>query len=149
MNLILFGFKGVGKTSIGRKMSVELCRPFYDTDEMIESLYKKSVREIFRERGEVAFRKIEKEIIHSLKDVTCSVIALGGGTVLDLENLQMLQAMGELLYLKASFETISERVFKTGIPPFVDPENPVTSLKKLYESRSQFFDTIPAQVIQI
>ncbi|HSX14192.1 MAG TPA: shikimate kinase [Chlamydiales bacterium] len=149
MNLILFGFKGVGKTFQGRKMSVELGRCFYDTDEMIEDQHKKSVREIFQQYGEEKFRKIEKEILIQLKGVTNSIIAVGGGTVLDSENVSFLQGLGELIYLKTGFETILERILTNGIPSFVDVKNPVESLKILYETRCQIFDTIPARVMNV
>jgi shikimate kinase len=149
MNLILFGFKGVGKTFLGKKMALELGRPFYDTDEMIEFRYKRSVREIFREVGEAQFRKIENEILNTLKNLTNSIIAVGGGTVTDPENLQIMQQIGKLIYLKTSFEMILERILKTGIPSFIDPENLVANLKILYEKRSQFYETIPAQVIEL
>lgn len=146
MNHILFGFKSVGKTFWGLKLSKELQCPFYDLDVMIQEKHNKPVREIFQEQGEEKFRKIEKEMLKELSKVTGSVIALGGGTVLDPENVKLLQTMGTLYYLKASFETILKRIEKNGLPAFVTKDK---SLKQIYEERLTIYETISAQCIDV
>src|SRR5437660_1477503 len=99
MNHILFGFKGVGKTFLGKKMSEELQCPFYDLDELIAQRCGMSPREICQKWGEKKFRFIEKEALIELSSVTGSVIALGGGTVLDPDNVANLRKMGMFYYL--------------------------------------------------
>lgn len=141
MNYILFGFKGSGKSTFGKKLAKELDRRFIDLDALIEQAYQKSIREIYHEVGEDSFRKIEKEQLQKLVDQTHCVIALGGGTVLDPENVKLLQTMGELIYLKASFETIQKRIQQT--PLFV-----VDSLKQVYEARLPVYESISAICIE-
>src|SRR5690348_12190587 len=97
MNLLLFGFKASGKTHFGKLLAHEMHRPFIDTDDLIVALYKKktdkqrNIRQIYQELGEMPFRALEKEALQHLKDVTRSIIALGGGAVLDPKNVEFLQ----------------------------------------------------------
>lgn len=141
MNIILFGFKSAGKTYWGKILACQLAIPFVDLDDLIAAHYHKPVREIYRDLGESGFRKIEKEILQNLT-ITNSVIALGGGTVLDPENVKLLQTMGEMFYLKVGFETIQSRI--EGTPAFVNAEN---SLKLIYDARIPIYEAIAAQWI--
>ncbi len=147
-SLILFGFKSVGKTTLGKRFSLSLGLPFIDTDDLLVARYQKTVRELYRDGGEDLFRKREKEIILSL-DPQPAVIALGGGAVLDKENLSHLQTIGQLIYLKANFETVKKRIFSQSIPSFIDPQNPEDSLRGLYEKRVALYEQIPALVIEV
>ncbi len=142
MNLIIFGFKASGKTSLGKMISSYLNCPFVDTDDLIAKEHGLSVREIHKKLGDLKFRELEKKVIRGLRSLKHSVIALGGGTVLDPENVAFLQTQGKLIYLKASFETVCERIFKEGIPSFVDPKDPVASLKKIYLERVPIYESI-------
>lgn len=146
MNHIFFGFKGVGKTFWGLKKSKELQCPFYDLDNLIKDRYKKPIREIFQEYGEKKFRQIEKEELIALSNVQASVIALGGGTVLDPDNVKLLQTMGSLYYLRASFETIQARLDQLGLPVFVSENK---SLKQIYDERLPIYEAIPATWINV
>lgn len=143
MNLIIFGFKASGKTSVGKMISAQLKCPFVDTDDLIEKEYNLPIREIHKKLGDPEFRKLENKVIRSLYRVKKSVIALGGGAVLDPKNVAFLQTIGKLVYLRASFETICERVFKEGVPAFVDTKNPVASLKKIYLKRIPIYESVP------
>lgn len=142
MNIILFGFKGAGKTTFGKRLAEKLNLPFIDLDDFIEKGMHKTIREIYQEVGEFGFRKIEKEHLQKLVGLPPHVIALGGGTVLDPENVKLLQTMGELIYLRASFETIQKRVQQT--PLFV-----VDSLKQAFEARLPIYESIKAVCIVI
>lgn len=141
MNLILFGFKGVGKTTTGKMIARYINCPFFDTDELLEQRLQKRVSTLYTELGSLAFREEEKKTVLSLKSVTGSVIAVGGGTVLDFENVRILQSIGKMVYLKASFETVSRRI-KT--PSFLDS---TTSLKEVYEKRVPIYESICAEVV--
>lgn len=116
MNTILIGFKHCGKTSVGRMLAEQTGRPFLDTDHLIEQLFLTrekeflSVQAIYQTRGESYFRRLEKEVIHQLTDLSDSVVATGGGSVLDPENVKQLQQLGKLIYLAASFEVIQARL---------------------------------------
>jgi shikimate kinase len=134
MNLILFGFKGCGKTYFGRRAAVDY--PFLDTDELLSKKYGgRSPRELFLEWGEAKFRLEERQIVKEIAGVTKSIISLGGGTVLNPNNVILLQTMGTLIYLKASFELIQLR-----------GTNPI---RAVYEARLPIYEAIPAKILDL
>ncbi|MDP1608279.1 MAG: shikimate kinase [Chlamydiales bacterium] len=151
MSIILFGFKGCGKTYHGKRLSLLLNLPFIDTDDLIVKLYGEQlpIREIHSKLGEEAFRSLEAKAIHQLQASLNAVIALGGGAVLNPVNVGHLQNIGQLVYLKASFETIKERILKEEIPSFVDATRPFESLKEIYEKRILIYEKIPAQWMDV
>lgn len=153
MNIILFGFKNSGKTFLGKLLALKLGRFFVDTDAEIEKLYfqqeKKTltVREIFQKEGEDKFRLLEKETLFSLKNHSQAVIALGGGS-LDEKSASFLMQIGDLFYLKASFELILKRIESQKLPAFVEKsQQPLAALQELFEQRSRFFQTLKAKEI--
>jgi shikimate kinase len=131
LNIILFGFKGSGKTYYGKKLALELGWNFIDTDELLgdpESLY--------REMGEELFRKKESEVIQNLRGVRETVIAVGGGAVLDPANVEALRQIGQLVYLDVPFEKL--RITRT--PAFAENK----SLETIYNERKIVYEAIPA-----
>ncbi|MBI5273202.1 MAG: shikimate kinase [Chlamydiia bacterium] len=152
MNIILFGFKGSGKTHLGKRLARMLKRPFIDTDDLICMLYPQqglSCRQIYTQVGESVFRALEKQALHQLNASSHAVIALGGGAVLCPENVLYLQKIGTLVYLKVSFETVKKRIFRRGAPSFVDADNPEGSLYQIYCERLQVYESIPARCIDV
>ncbi|MBX7066396.1 MAG: shikimate kinase [Parachlamydiales bacterium] len=153
MNLLLFGFKASGKTHFGKLLSHQMHRPFIDTDDLIIELYKKetdkqrSCRQIHKELGEDAFRQLEKRALHLLKNVQNSIIALGGGAILDPKNVEFLQTIGALVFLKASPEKLKARVLKDEIPSFLDPKDPEGSFYRMIQEREPIYRAIRARVI--
>ncbi len=146
MNIILFGFKGSGKTYLGKRFSASLNCPFIDTDELIEEMYGKKINtcEIYKIVGEKAFRDLERSAILSLPLSPPSVIALGGGAVCNPENVRDLQNIGKLVYLKASFETLKKRI--TTMPAFATN---IESLHRIYQERLPIYEAIPAFVLDV
>lgn len=155
MSIILFGFKGCGKTHFGKLLSKELNYPFIDIDALIMDLYATEhektlpIHEIHSLLTDINFRVLEKKAIHSLNKNAHAVIALGGGSVLDLDNVAYLQTIGKLVYLRSNFETLQDRIFKIRAPSFVDPTNPLTSLQSIYKQRLPIYESIPAICIDI
>lgn len=155
MSLILFGFKGCGKTHFGKLLSHALKCPFIDTDDLVVETYEKQygrkleIRRIHQTLGENGFRTLEKEVIHQLKGENGVVIALGGGSILDPSNIFHLQKIGRLIYLKSSFERVKERILEHGIPSFIDTINPIESLYAVYQERRSLYETIQAQSIDL
>ncbi|MDD1678651.1 MAG: shikimate dehydrogenase [Methanomicrobiales archaeon] len=116
VRIVLIGYRGTGKTTIGRSLARELDLPFVDTDILIEAHEGKTISEIFRQEGEAGFRKIEKEVIRTLPQSDV-VIATGGGAVLDPDNVESLRAESTVVLLSADPSTIVRRIQKSGRPP--------------------------------
>lgn len=110
MNIILIGFRGTGKTTIGRILAQRLRREFVDADEYLERKTGKLIKDIFAEGGEVLFRDIEMQVIAELCLLDDRVIATGGGAVLREENIRRLRKNGILIYLNADADTVYKRI---------------------------------------
>lgn len=108
--LYLIGFMGVGKSTIGHLLAKQLKLPFVDTDKEIETKEKQDILSIFNQNGENHFRNIEHKIIKNIKG-KC-VVACGGGLPLSNNNMSYLKSQGISIYLKASKETLYERLKK-------------------------------------
>ena len=100
--IILVGYMGSGKTTIGRQLARALGLEFYDLDWYIESRFHCTVAQIFAERGEDAFREIEHNMLHEVAEFENIVLACGGGTPCFYDNMDYLNAQGESVYLKAT-----------------------------------------------
>ena|GEM_PF-634142 len=110
--MILFGYKGCGKTYFGKFLAQELALRFIDTDDLIESLYhpKMSCRSMALALGEAEFRVREKKVIHQLDSIAGAVLSVGGGAVLDADNRRHLSSLGPLVYLEIDKETLKRRL---------------------------------------
>jgi len=144
MNIILFGFKGSGKTFFGERLAEKLKREFIDTDFLIEQRAGTGCREIYQTQGEKHFRFLEKQAVASLRTVTHAVIAVGGGAVLDKENCSILSTLGVMIYVKADKKTLFSRMLQGGIPAFLDPHDVKGSFEKLYRTRKVQYEKISA-----
>lgn len=153
MNIILFGFKKCGKTYYGLKVAQKLHMHFIDSDLLLEELYEKtyhekiSYREIAKKHGFPFFRKLERQIVSVLMQQKNSIISLGGGVVLDPDNVARLHQTGTMIYLKASKATLEQRTLSHDPPAYIDPEHPVESFEHLYEERLPIYEGISAQRI--
>lgn len=111
MHLILLGFMGAGKSTLGQAAAYELGWPFLDLDELIEAQQKRSIRAIFEEKGETYFRKLEASAIAFMAGLeTPHLIATGGGTPCHGDNMQRLNEAGTTIYLKPNTETLIARL---------------------------------------
>ena len=110
MHIILIGYRGTGKTSVGRKLAEKLKLPFYDTDQMIIDRIGKTIKEWVEEKGWESFRQEEKAVIRVISSLDCGVIALGGGAVMDPENREVLRQKGLIVWLTADVQTIIKRM---------------------------------------
>jgi shikimate kinase len=146
-NIILFGFKGCGKTYFGKQLAEKLQMPFIDTDDLIENAASLSCREIYQRKGANFFRKLEKKIVFSLKETTHSIISIGGGTVLNKKNVAFLQKIGTLIYLKIDKETLKRRIFEKELPAYLEGKNPDQLFEKLHSTRKRVYESIPAYVV--
>ena len=110
MHIILIGYRGTGKTSVGRKLAEKHQLPFYDTDQMIMDRIGKTIKQWVEERGWESFRQEEKTVIKGISFLIPGVIALGGGAVMDPENREIVKQNGLTVWLTADVQTIIERM---------------------------------------
>lgn len=135
-NIILTGFMGTGKSSLGRLLARAIGYRFVDTDHKIEERYGLSIRQIFATQGEATFRKLETELVRELAGETGLVIATGGGLVLNPENVALLQQNGRIFCLSAPADKILERIsLQPGKRPLLDEPNPRQRINELLTQR--------------
>lgn len=114
MRIVLIGYRGTGKTVVGRILAERKKLRFLDTDLLIETREGETINEIFRTKGELYFRKVEKEIIADLPKE--GIISTGGGAVLNPENVARLRAASTVILLSAKPETLIERIARSRRP---------------------------------
>ncbi|WP_298547468.1 shikimate kinase [uncultured Aquimarina sp.] len=115
MNIILLGYMGCGKSSIGRDLADKLKMKCLDLDDYIESQEKKTISQIFEDNGEIYFRKKENQYLKEvLETKTNTIISLGGGTPCFAGNLEILKNSknAKSVYLKTSLQELVNRLFK-------------------------------------
>jgi len=136
-NIILTGFMGTGKSSVGKLLAQRLGYQFVDTDKLIEARCGRAVHEIFREQGEAAFREMEAALAGELGAVEKQVIATGGRLMLDAANADNLSRKGRVFALWATPEEIIARVTKDTIAvrPLLAGPAPEVRIRALYEER--------------
>lgn len=147
-NIILIGFMGTGKTSVGRRLAEEFRYSFVDTDEEVERVTGLTVAQIFKKYGEKRFRSEETIVLKKLLLKDKQVIATGGGLVLREENQELLRQGGLIICLTADKETIYERVSKRSTRPLLmngDMRERVDTLlaerQDAYQIADHFVDT--------
>jgi len=141
-NIVLAGFMGVGKSTVGRVLADRLRWQFVDTDEEIVSRFGMTIPEIFEQHGEAGFRRYEDIVCQSVSARDAHVIATGGGMVINPTNRALLSATGMLVYLHADVEAIRTRlgaIAKSGRPLAWGWED-------RYEERLPIYDTLPYRV---
>lgn len=153
MTLILMGFQNVGKSTYGKKLAGLLKREFIDTDQLIEELYLElghphsPAYKIHDEIGEKAFRKLEEEALKKLKINDKAVIALGGGTVINPESVDILRHLGQFVYLSKDKDEIKKLLQAGRIPSYLDPDNFDASFQSMYNERRSLFQSLATYTI--
>ncbi len=138
-NIILTGFMGVGKTSIGTRLSSDLGYTFVDTDELIEADQMMTITEIFAQKGEPCFRDVEARIIRTVLENDNQVVSTGGGAVIRDENREMFKKAGLVVCLAARPEVIYERIKHETHRPLLKVPDPMARIRELLESRAKFY----------
>ena len=108
--IILIGYMGAGKTTIGKALSKRLGLMFYDLDWYIESRMHKTIAQIFADEGEDGFREIEHNMLHEVAEFENVIVSCGGGTPCFFDNMDYLNAQGETIYLQAAPEVLAKHL---------------------------------------
>jgi len=148
MNIVLIGYRGSGKSTVGSKLAARLKRRFVDTDDLIEERKGTPISDIVKSHGWDHFRKIEKAIVEEISKGNNLVIAPGGGAVLDADNVKALKQNGCIIWLKADQQTLLKRIQKdhasssrrptlTGKGTLEEIEETISQREPFYEKASE------------
>jgi shikimate kinase len=144
-SVILCGFKGCGKSTFGKQLAEEWDWPFIDTDTLIDV----EPRELWLREGEEGFRARERDVVAGLDLHEPTVVATGGGTLMDPENVDLLAKKGKIVHLVATPEVCWDRIRKQGLPPFLHGSDPYRAFMKMYEERLKHYQTIAEETWEL
>ena len=144
VRIIIIGYMGAGKTTVGKALARTLQLPFFDLDWYIEGRMRKTVAQLFAERGEEGFRQVERNMLHEVAEFEDVVISCGGGTPCFFDNMEYLNAQGETIYLKATPEVLYKhlQMGKTVRPLLRDktPEETLDFINSQLAHREPFYN---------
>lgn len=139
-NLILIGFMGAGKTTVGKLLAREKEMLFVDTDERIVSEQGREIPDLFSEKGEEYFRDLETDLLERmLEDTDQAVISVGGGMPVRERNRKLLRSLGLVVYLSATRQTILERVKNDGSRPMLSGGDLERKVEQLMREREALY----------
>jgi shikimate kinase len=140
-SIALIGFMGVGKTAVGKALAGKLSKKFIELDSLIEQKAGKTIPEIFKQDGEIAFRELEIEVTKEVAKGKNQVIACGGGVVLNKINIDRLRNESIIVYLTASPKVILKRVSGGGMErPLLEASNQALTVQGLLTFRKPFYE---------
>lgn len=147
-HIVLIGFKHVGKTVIGKNLAKALKMAFIDLDQQIEGLYtikfnkRLTCRQIVNNHGQDFFRKLEKEALKEVMVQKPAIISLGGGTLVDCENQNLVKS-NFIIHITSPRGIVFERIQMSGRPGYFDPkENLIDSFNRLWDERIKIYENI-------
>jgi len=138
MSVVLTGFMGTGKTTIGRQLAQRLGKGFVDTDHQIEQLEGRSVADIFATAGEAYFRELERRVVAEAVKMD-AVIATGGGAIVDAANFERMHAAGPIICLTADVGVILQRTVSDKSRPLLDAEERRQRIEQLLSLRAESY----------
>ncbi len=140
-NIVLIGFMGCGKTTVGRELHQRLGYQLVDMDQVIEQRAGKPITAIFADDGEAAFRAMETGLLRELaaEHAGRRIISTGGGVVVRSENRDLLRRMGYVVWLDAPLEVILERTGRNRQRPLLHTEDPAARIRALLEEREPLY----------
>ena len=145
MAKVLLGFMGAGKSIIARGLDTN----YLDMDALIEKRLGMSIADFFAEKGEVAFRKIESEVLAELLE-TNQVVSTGGGVVISQRNRELLKTNSDNIYLKADFETLYQRIAAdkdNQRPLFLN--NSKEELAAIFQERQAWYEEVASRILDV
>jgi shikimate kinase len=138
-NIVLIGFMGSGKTTVGKLVSQILGHEFIDTDELIEQKCCMKIDVIFSFYGEDYFRDIEARVISDVSDYTRAIVSCGGGAMKQKSNINGLRKNGLIIWLKAGIGTVYERIQKDTVVRPLAIGKSIYELGEMMASREELY----------
>lgn len=139
-NIVLIGFMGSGKTTLGLKLSYLLRMPVEDTDKLIERQEGRSITQIFADDGEAYFRELETEMLRKCGNRKYErILSVGGGTPVNPVNRELLHKCGTVVYLRVAPETVYERLKNDTTRPLLQCEDPLEKIRELLAVRDAIY----------
>jgi shikimate kinase len=138
-NLILVGFMGTGKSTVGRACAATLGFPYHDTDMWIVRRARMPITQIFATEGEEAFREREREAIRHLTQRSAIVLSTGGGAPVDGGNAALLRESGIVILLTATVEAILTRVLRRANRPLLACDDPESRVREMLGHREPVY----------
>ena len=139
-NIFLVGFMGAGKSTVGKILADKIGYDYCDADKFIEEQAGTTITQIFAEHGEPYFRDLESESLETLARKEKLIVATGGGVVQRDRNWDAMNGNGITIYLKASVETIWERIRNDTSRPLLQVDNPVETARELLNKRTPMYE---------
>jgi len=133
--IVLIGFMGAGKSSVGRTLARMTGLARFDTDEMVGTRFGVSISEIFETHGEEKFREAETDALRELFGKGQAIVVTGGGIILRPQNIDLLRQLGTIFYLSADEETLFARIARRTTRPLLRTANPRATLRELLAAR--------------
>lgn len=140
MNIILCGFMGSGKSTIGKLLAKKLNRNFIDLDDYIVEKRKMKISEIFEKFGEENFRKSETQAVKNVSKLENHIISLGGGTVINHNNVEILKSSGKIIMLDIEPEEVYKRLKNDKSRPLLQTEDKLKAIKEMMNKRLPYYN---------
>jgi shikimate kinase len=147
-NIILTGFMGSGKTSVGERLAKRLSYQFQDTDQLIERNERDTINHIFQTKGEEHFRNLETKLLSELKNtLNHTVLSTGGGLPIKELNSKLIKELGYVVYLKASKETTVKRLEGDTTRPLLRGEDLNEKVERLLTIRAPYYERTAHKIV--
>ncbi len=149
-HVILIGFMGCGKSTVGIRLSYRLRRVVEDTDKLIERKAGKSISDIFKEDGEAAFRQMETNCLKELMALKEErIISTGGGLPMRVENHELLKQLGCVVYLRISPQCVWERLKNDTTRPLLQCDDPMAKIEELLAKRAPVYEQAADVILDV
>ncbi len=149
-NIILIGFMGAGKTSVGEALAGRFQKMLIDTDRMIETKAGMTISKIFETQGEAVFRRLETEVLEQLiVEAEGEIISVGGGLPLREENRKLLGKLGCVIYLSVRPETVMRRLKGDTTRPLLQGEDVASKVNHLLQTRGPIYEMAADRIIPV
>ena len=139
--IVLIGFMGSGKSSVGRHLARDLRWPRIDIDHLVTTAMEMRIPEIFERWGEERFRDEESAALKRLEGTPLAIIVTGGGIVLRADNIDRLRALGTVVWLTATRDVLQERLARTNKRPLLQTPDPAATIARLLAEREKIYAT--------